>query len=338
MNEPELTSTPQAHDDHLLDQHLIEWALSALTQAKSTNNVPVPSDASAALPLQLPAQGLGARAALEAMAQVALAGAAKLHHPGYFAHMDPPTATVTWLAAMWQAAMNQNQLHPDVAPSSRSLEVRLIDWLAPYFNMHGGHLVPGSTIANLTAVWAARDLKGVRRVVASERAHLSLRKSAHLLGLAYESVATNDQHQMQLSPTADYSDAVVVLTAGTVATGAIDPPVANQCGWLHMDAAWGGPLRFSDSHAALLEHVATVDSVGFSAHKWCFQPKGAAVILFKEPDAAHAAMSYGGGYLAAPNIGVAGSAPATAIPFAASLMAWGSRWLGPAHRAWHATS
>ena len=34
-------------------------------------------------------------------------------------------------------------------------------------------------------------------------------------------------------------------------------------------------------------------------------------------------MSYGGGYLSAPNIVLMGSGPATALPFLASLMAWG---------------
>jgi len=83
-------------------------------------------------------------------------GAAQAYHPSYFAHMDPPTATVTSLAALWQTATNQNLLHPDAAPAARALERRVIEWLAPWFGMQGGHLVPRSTIANFTAIWAAR--------------------------------------------------------------------------------------------------------------------------------------------------------------------------------------
>ncbi|MFJ9250755.1 hypothetical protein [Streptomyces sp. NPDC101776] len=41
----------------------------------------------------------------------------------------------------------------------------MIDWLAPSFGMDGGHLVPGSSVPDLTVLWAARDLAGVRTVV-----------------------------------------------------------------------------------------------------------------------------------------------------------------------------
>jgi L-2,4-diaminobutyrate decarboxylase len=51
--------------------------------------------------------------------------------------------------------------------------------------MTGEHLIPGATVANLTALWAARALRGVRRVITSNRAHLSVRKAAHILGLEF---------------------------------------------------------------------------------------------------------------------------------------------------------
>jgi glutamate/tyrosine decarboxylase-like PLP-dependent enzyme len=65
------------------------------------------------------------------------------------------------------AAVNQNLLHPDTGPVARLLEPLVVGWLAPVFGMGGGHLVPGSTLANLTALWAARDLAGARTVVTS---------------------------------------------------------------------------------------------------------------------------------------------------------------------------
>jgi L-2,4-diaminobutyrate decarboxylase len=92
-----------------------------------------------------------------------------------------------------------------------------------------------------------------------------------------------------------------------------------------VDAAWAGPLRFSDRYASLLGGVEQADSVAFSAHKWLFQPKECGVVLFADADAAHGALSYGGGYLAAPNVGVLGSHGASALPLAATLLAWGKR-------------
>jgi len=117
-----------------------------------------------------------------------------------------------------------------------------------------------------------------------------------------------------------------VLTVGTTSTGVIDPLDAGAgAAWRHVDAAWAGPLRLSPRHAGLLDGIERADSVAVSAHKWLFQPKESALILFARPDEAHAALSFGGGYLAAPNIGVLGSHGATALPLLATLRAWGRR-------------
>ena len=145
--------------------------------------------------------------------------------------------------------------------------------------MGGGHLVPGSTVANLTALWAAREVAGVRRVVSSDRAHNSVAKAAHILGLEHAVLPSDPRtHRCDFSaPGAlaalngggDYSDAAVVLTAGTVATGAVDA-LARPAGaaWVHVDGAWAAPMRLSAQLAPVLEGVQAADSVGFSCHKW----------------------------------------------------------------------
>ena len=150
----------------------------------------------------------------------------------------------------------------------------------------------------------------------------------HILGLKFVEIDSASNHGLVLPADLDLTEAAVVLTAGTVTTGAVDNPTqAAGAAWVHVDAAWGGPLRFSERFADVLDGVESADSVGFSAHKWCFQPKGTAVVLFKDDKAAHEALSYGGGYLSAPNIGLLGSGPATALPFLASLLAWGREGL-----------
>lgn len=58
-----------------------------------------------------------------------------------------------------------------------------------------------------------------------------------------------------------------------------------------------------------------------------FQPKESALILFREPDLANAAISFGGSYLSRPNIGIQGSRGAAAIPLLATMIAWGKRGL-----------
>lgn len=122
-----------------------------------------PSDARAALaalPLHLPEDGAGDQEVLARLAAIVLGGAQRLDGPLSFAHMDPPTPWLTWATTLWNARLNQNLLHPATAPMAREVEERVIAWLAPSFGMDGGHMVPGSTIANLTAIWAARETQG----------------------------------------------------------------------------------------------------------------------------------------------------------------------------------
>lgn len=286
----------------------------------------VPHDpVAASLPDTLPELGMGESATLGALAPLILGGAASLGAPTSFAHMDPPTPWVTWAIALWNASLNQNLLHPATAPIARGLEERVIAWLAPFFGMQGGHMTPGSTVANLTGLWAARECSGVTKVVAGEGAHLSVAKAAHLLGLRYQSLSSNAVGA--ITPEAlvgDLSKTALVLTAGGTSTGAIDPlSLAGRAAWTHVDAAWSGPLRLSSNYAAKLDGIERADSVSVSAHKWLFQPKESGFVLFRDVETAHAAVSFGGAYLAAANVGLLGSHGAVAAPLLATLMAWG---------------
>lgn len=302
----------------------LRQALQMLLDRTQTPGSLPPKEATCPLPDQLPGPGLGEHAALSELAPWVLDGAAPLRHPGYIAHMDPPTPWVTWATAQWAAALNQNLLHVDTAPVARELERRVVSWMAPLFGMSGGHLVPGSSVANITAMWAARELRGVRAVVASAASHLSLRKAANLLGLEYRAVPVDAQQRLLVGELGEMSRTALVLTAGTVATGAIDPLAARHgATWVHVDAAWSGPLRFSARHAPLLAGVELADSVSVSAHKWLWQPKESAMILFADSSSAHEALSFGGGYLAVPNVGLLGSHGQVALPLAATLLAWG---------------
>jgi len=279
----------------------------------------------AALPAQLEANGMGEMAALDLLAPFVFDGATRLDLPHAFAHMDPPTPWVSWAATLWNARLNQNLLHPASAPFARAAERQAVAWLAPYFGMDGGHMTPGSTLANITALWAARDITGARRVVASEAAHLSIAKAAKILGMEFEAVPADAFQRLDATKLpGNLADAILILTAGTTSAGAIDPlSLCGRAAWTHVDAAWAGPLVFSRTHAARLAGMEGADSIAVSAHKWLFQPKESALVVFRDAKRAHDAISFGGNYLAAPNIGVLGSHGAVAIPLLATLLAWG---------------
>jgi glutamate/tyrosine decarboxylase-like PLP-dependent enzyme len=276
------------------------------------------------LPDEFPNFGIGELETLDLLAPHVLGRAARLDDPRALAHMDPPTPWITWATTLWNARLNQNLLHPATAPFAIEAEKMVLDWLVPFFGMNGGHMCAGSTIANLTALWAARDATGIEKIVASKAAHLSIEKAARILGLPYEQITTNPEGQIDPDKIGDISNACLVLTAGTTATGVIDPlALAGQAKWTHVDAAWAGPLRLSPTHAQLLDGINKADSIAVSAHKWFFQPKESALIMLRDVDFVNSAISFGGGYLATPNIGVQGSRGAAAIPLLATMLAWG---------------
>lgn len=283
------------------------------------------------LPSSLPELGMGEFDALEKLAPSVIGGAADLGASSSLAHMDPPTPWVTWAASLWNASRNQNLLHEATSPFATEAERLVLGWLLPFFSMEEGHFCSGSTLANLTALWAARDSRGIRRVAASESSHVSIKKSANILGLEYEALPVDKSGKIAKLPDGGLDSVCLVLTAGTTATGSIDPlDLVNKAGWTHVDAAWAGPLRLSSVHSALLGGIEQADSIAVSAHKWLFQPKESAMVMFKHGTEANNAISFGGGYLARPNIGVQGSRGAAAIPLLATLLAWGR--LGIAER------
>lgn len=303
--------------EFLFDSHALQHAIELMGQHFAP-------DPNTAIPSLLPEDGVGSFEALERLAPSVLGGATHLGDALAFAHKDPPTPWVTWATTLWNASLNQNLLHPETAPVARQIEERVLDWLCPYFGMQGGHMTPGSSAANLTALWAARECAGIREIVASEAAHLSVKKAAHILGLAFRSVKVDSTGAIcsdDLPP--DLSLSALVLTSGTTSVGALDSlGLAGRAAWTHVDAAWGGPLRLT-CHADRLTGIEHADSVAVSSHKWLFQPKESALIMFRDVAKAHEAISFGGSYLSEPNIGLLGSHGATAIPLLAMLWSWG---------------
>ncbi len=308
---------PQAADLELAVRLLLQSSDTAVQNLSKKDNEPL-SD-------QLPQTGIGERATLELLAPIVFDGAAKLGSDVAFAHMDPPTPWITWMMQCWNASLNQNLLHPDVSPIAGKLEDRVVQWLVPYFGMSGGHLTPGSTVSNLTALWAARDLRDIKQVVASTAAHLSIDKAARILGLELIKVPCTAAGQIDKAKLpSDLSQAALVLTAGTTSEGAIDPlDLIGNAAWSHVDAAWAGALRFSSKHADKLDNIDAADSVCVSAHKWLFQPKECGLLMFKDVRKANEVLTISGAYLARPNVGLLGSHGASAIPLLATLMAWG---------------
>ncbi|MGI9435627.1 MAG: pyridoxal-dependent decarboxylase [Geminicoccaceae bacterium] len=218
------------------DIHGLQRSVEALLEAHG-------ADTSEQLPGTLPVHELGEISTLEKLAPLVLGGVQRLGAADALAHMDPPTPWITWAMAMWNASLNQNLWHPDTSPAARRIEERVVSWIAPFFGIGGIHMTPGSTVANLTALWAARELRSIKTVAASNASHLSIEKAAHILGTNYRTLPADDCGRLTAHAlNSDLSDAALVLTAGTTNAGAIDDlALAGRAAWTHVDAAGPAP-------------------------------------------------------------------------------------------------
>ena len=263
---------------------------------------------------------------LEIMVSNVLGKATYLDTPLSLAHMDPPTPWITWVMSLYNARLNQNLLHQELSPFASEAERLAIEWIKPFFGMGGGHLCSGSTIANLTALWVARDSKNIKKVVTSNEAHISIEKAAKILGLEIRKVKVDDKGRIDKNYIGDLSDSCLVLTAGTTCRGAIDPmELITEAKYTHIDGAWAASLRFSPKYEHLLDGIEKADSISVSAHKWLYQPKDSAIILFRDNQKAREIMSFGSSYLSRENVGIQGSKGANGVNLLATLLFFGKK-------------
>ena len=210
------------------------------------------------------------------------------------------------LGDLLAATANKYSGFASASPGAVRIENACAAWLASvigYPEEAGGTLTSGGSIANLTAIVAARDAmdaKGGGAVYTTRFAHYCVDKALHIAGRGgspRRQVDTDDAYRM--SPQAleqaleqDRRDGVrpwlVVASAGTVDTGAIDPlpEVAELCArygaWLHVDGAYGGLFALCEEGKALLRGIELADSVALDPHKTLFLPYGTGAALVRD--------------------------------------------------------
>ncbi|MEX2291480.1 MAG: aminotransferase class I/II-fold pyridoxal phosphate-dependent enzyme [Mycobacteriales bacterium] len=290
---------------------LVAVALGALEDGRRLRGGPVPrgtpADVAASVDLALdgealPRDGVGEARALQTLVTAVAAGAADPADPRCAAHLHCPPLAVAVAADLVASALNQSLDSWDQAPAATVLEQRVVAALADLAGMPGGAgvLTTGGTGSTYTALLLARDAAPTPvRLYASALAHFSVDRAAHLLGLPpVVAVPVDADLRMDMMALAALlRDApaderpVVVATAGTTDTGSIDPLeetgrlVHAVGGWLHVDAAYGGGVLFSDRHAPLLAGLERADSVSLDLHKLGWQPVAAGILLTREPGA-----------------------------------------------------
>jgi glutamate/tyrosine decarboxylase-like PLP-dependent enzyme len=222
-------------------------------------------------------------------------------HPRYLGQMvkpPHPAAIAGYVAAM---LINPNNHALDGGPATARMEREAIAALGTMFGFASplGHLTSSGTIANLEALFIARELRPSAGVAYSEDAHYTHGRMCHVLGMRGHAVPTDAQGRMDvgaLERVLEGADiGTVVATAGTTGLGAIDPidEIRALCRArdvrVHVDAAYGGFFRLiADDSAdgipsAAFAAIAECDSVVVDPHKHGLQPYGCGAVLFRDP-------------------------------------------------------
>lgn len=239
-----------------------------------------------------------------------LVASTRLHHPGYMAHQVAVPQPASALAALVDGFSNNAMAIYEMGPAAATVEMAVVNWMlgkigwrpaplpgedAPLGVAGGGVLTHGGSLANLTALSAARArvapesfAEGTPRnlvIVASPASHYSIARSAGILGLGQKAVRhgpTDDDGRIDagrlggfLARLADEGSVVlaVVANACSTALGLYDPirAIAEACreagAWLHVDGAHGASALVSRRRRGLLDGVDLADSLIWDAHK-----------------------------------------------------------------------
>ncbi|HTE47274.1 MAG TPA: aminotransferase class V-fold PLP-dependent enzyme, partial [Gemmatimonadaceae bacterium] len=187
----------------------------------------------------------------------------------------------------------------------------------------GGLIESGGNVANMVCLIAAlrsaagfdvraRGLGAATRlaVYASSEVHTWLHKGLDICGLGTEALRAIPvdrslsmdmsalERQIRNDVDAGWKPAVVVGTAGSVSTGAIDPltEIAALCAergiWFHVDGAYGAPAAVLGDGPSSLRAIAQADSVAVDPHKWLYAPLEAGCALVRDPEKLRSAFSF----------------------------------------------
>ena len=210
------------------------------------------------------------------------------------------------LGDMLAAASNKYSGFAPAAPGAVRIENACTAWLASvigYPSTATGTLTSGGSMANLTAIVAARDARdadGGGAVYLTRFAHHCIDKALNIAGRGRSPrrlIETDENHRMSVAALEQALEEdrrngirpwLVVASAGTVDTGAVDPlpEVAALCrrygAWFHVDGAYGGLFALCDQGRELLKGIEEADSVALDPHKTLFLPYGTGAALVRD--------------------------------------------------------
>jgi aromatic-L-amino-acid decarboxylase len=276
----------------------------------------------------LPSNGSDPAALLRNTAQLLFDHSLFNGHPRFFGYITSSPAPIGMLADLLASAVNPNVGSWRLSPVATEIELQVVRWIAEligYPTDCGGLLTSGGNLANLVpflaasraaATWDIRAL-GLNHpsalpmtIYASAETHTWIHKAADISGLGTDAIRwieTDAALRMKMTALRDAVERdrrdgmlpmIVVGTAGSVSTGAIDPlpELAEFCReqgiWFHVDGAYGALAAAAANAPADLRAMSLADSVAVDPHKWLYAPLEAGCALVRNASALRDAFSY----------------------------------------------
>jgi len=239
-------------------------------------------------------------------------------HPRFWGYITGSPAPLGMLGDLLASVVNPNVGAYVLSPVATEIERQTVRWIAEFIGYPsdcGGIMVSGGNMANMVCFLAARrarvpwDIRklGLRAgsaqlvAYASRETHTWIQKAADLFGLGLDAIRwidTDDRLRMRIPALeraivadrqAGHVPFIVIGTAGSVSTGAIDPlgEVAEVCKrfgiWFHVDGAYGAPAAVLPEASPDLKALSLADSVAVDPHKWLYAPLEAGCALVRDP-------------------------------------------------------
>jgi len=258
--------------------------------------------------------------------------------PRFMAYIPGGGVPFSAFGDLLAATSNKYSGFASASPGAVRIENACVAWLASVIGFPqeaAGTLTSGGSIANLTAVVAARDARdpeGGGAVYVTRFAHYCVDKALHIAGRGRSPkriIATDESYRMSVEALQQALEEdrrngirpwMVIASAGTVDTGAIDPlpEIAELCrrygAWFHVDGAYGGLFALCNEGKALLRGIELADSVALDPHKTLFLPYGTGAVVVRDGKLLREAFSASGEYIRPLGESEVGPSPADLSP------------------------